>query len=418
MSAAVWQLASIGLKLAYRKLSSSFRNENVVPDTPTVLLLIETSSGFTRRLIRGVSGFCNQNSPWVLQLDEGGPEMLRSNWKQRLQSWAADTRPEGIIAHVESREIWDELCETQLPLVNVSGIEWDKKTPRVDVNNQSVCRMVVEDFAGRGFHSLAYCGVPSLLCSEQRSELFLNECKSRSITCQTYRLSSVSVTSKEVDELAEWILTLPESTAIMACNDACARIVATACQVAGRSVPDQIAITGVDNDELVCELSEPTLSSVIPNTERIGYAAAAVMQDLLQHGEVIHPIPNIDPIGIETRHSTDATAIGQDFIRLAMRFIYGHAHEGINVDDVIKSVPISRTSLEKGFRELLGRTPLAEITRLRMQKARQLLSSTQLSLSEIAGRVGYDRVDYFSTVFRRENDSSPSQYRTDCKDGG
>ncbi|QDU64280.1 Xylose operon regulatory protein [Planctomycetes bacterium Pan216] len=379
-----------------------------------ILLLIETSSGFTRRLIRGVSEFCNRQSRWNLQLDEGGPEMLGENWNRRKSSWRQESRPDGIIAHVESPAIWSELCETGLPLINVSGIDWGESVPWVDVNNRTVCRMVVDDFVGRGFKELAYCGVESIPWSQRRHRFFEHECGKRKVNCRARQLPGLALDLAEMRRLAEWLSSLPKPFAVMGCNDACARWVATACLHANLRVPDEAAIIGVDNDELVCELSEPTLSSVIPNTEKIGHAAAVVLDEILTHGRPVHPIPNIDPIGIESRHSTDAAAIGQDLIRLAMRFVHGHAHEGINVDDVLRSVPISRTALENGFRQMLGRTPLAELTRLRMLKARQLLTSTSLSLTEIASRVGYDRVDYFSTVFKREHGVSPSSFRKDA----
>ena len=172
-----------------------------------------------------------------------------------------------------------------------------------------------------------------------------------------------------------------------------------------------VAVIGVDNDELLCELSDPPLSSVIPNSHRTGYEAAKLLDEMMRgktaRGET-HLIP---PLGIATRQSTDVLAIEDRNVARAVRFIRQHACDGINVKDVLKEVPHSRTLLESHFKKLLGRTPHEEILRVKLNRVKQLLTDTDLSLEQIAQRAGFPHVEYLSVAFHREVGMPPSKFR-------
>jgi len=176
-------------------------------------------------------------------------------------------------------------------------------------------------------------------------------------------------------------------------------------------VPDEVAVVAVDNDELLCELAHPPLSSVIPNTRRTGYEAAALLDRLMSGGKSRGETHLIPPLGVATRLSTDVLAIEDPHVSRAVRFIREHACDGINVQDVLRAVPQSRRLLEGRFRKLLGRTPHEEILRVQVQRVKQLLTETDLTLDAIAERTGFSHTEYLSVVFRREVGTPPGRFR-------
>jgi LacI family transcriptional regulator len=197
----------------------------------------------------------------------------------------------------------------------------------------------------------------------------------------------------------------------MACYDIRGREVLDVCRQLGISVPDEVALIGVDNDELICDLAEPPLSSAIPDTRRAGYEAARLL-DRLMAGESELPLAHlIPPLGIAVRGPTDVLASDDADVSEAVRFIRAHASEGINVEDVLRAVPLSRRVLESRFEKQLGRTPHEEITRVQIERVKELLAATDLPLAEVAHRAGYKHVEYMSVAFKRDTGLAPSRYR-------
>ena len=212
-------------------------------------------------------------------------------------------------------------------------------------------------------------------------------------------------------QLAKWLAGLPKPVGIMACYDIKAQQVLDVCRELDLAVPEQVAVIGADNDHLLCNLSDPPLSSVIPNSRRAGYEAARLLDQMMFGEKVDNNAVLVRPLGIETRQSTDTLAIEDAEIAEALRFIRRHASSGINVGDVLKAVPLSRRVLESRFRKLLGRTPHEEIVRQRIGRVQQLLSETELSLREIADRTGFEHAEYLSVAFKQATGQTPTQFR-------
>ncbi|MDX1564183.1 MAG: substrate-binding domain-containing protein, partial [Phycisphaeraceae bacterium] len=202
---------------------------------------------------------------------------------------------------------------------------------------------------------------------------------------------------------------------VMACNDLMGQQVLNASRAVGVSIPEEVAVIGVDNDELFCDLSDPPLSSVEPNTEKIGYEAAGLLDRMMQ-GE---PPPSakvfIDPMGVVTRQSTDVLAIEDRHVAAAVSFIRQHACDGINVEDVLQHVRIPRSSLERRFSASIGRTPKAEIVRVQIERVKQLLAATDYILPRIAELAGFKHPEYMSVVFKQKTGRTPGQYRKESQ---
>jgi LacI family transcriptional regulator len=197
----------------------------------------------------------------------------------------------------------------------------------------------------------------------------------------------------------------------MAAYDPLGKHVLDACRHRGIAVPDEAAVIGVDNDEVFCALAEPPMSSIILDTYRAGYAAAALL-DRMMGGEVLQGEGQLfPPLGIFVRRSTDVLSIEDPYLVQVLRYIREHACKGISVKQLIGIVPLSRRALENRFVKVVGRTPHAEILRVQLSQVKTLLRESRLTLEEIAERTGFTHVEYLSAVFRKKEGMPPSQYR-------
>ena len=389
-------------------ISSGPYGANVrVKRPPKVALLVETSNAYARGLLRGIVSYIREHRQWSLYLSE-------HNRGDRPPAWLAHWNGHGIIARVENPAIAEALRPLTLPVVDVSAARLLPALPWFETDDSAIARLAFEHLLERGFTHFAYAGDDRFNWSKWRCEHFQNSVRAAGRDCSVYRPTrGFSVDDeKQIDDLANWIRDLPKPVGVMACYDLRGQQVLDACRRIGLAVPDEVAVIGVDNDDLLCELSDPPLSSVTPNTHRTGYEAARLLDEMMSGKKVEGEAHLIPPLGIATRQSTDVLAIHDRNVARAIHFIRQHACDGINVRDVLKAVPHSRRLLEGNFKKLIGRTPHEEILRVKLNRVKQLLMDTDLSLEEIAARAGFPHVEYLSVVFRREVGMPPSKFRT------
>jgi LacI family transcriptional regulator len=375
---------------------------------PDVALLIETSNAYARGLLRGIRAYIREHRSWSIYVGEQRRGESAPMW---LKKWHGD----GIIARIESAAIADAVVASGLPAVDVSAARYVPELLYVETDDAAIARLAAEHLQQRGFRHYGYCGDPRFNWSNWRQEHFQRQIAEAGFDCSVYRSSprrrGIASWEQERGDIALWIRALPKPVGVMACYDIRGREVLDVCRQLGASVPDEVAVIGVDNDELLCDLADPPLSSVIPDTHRTGYEAARLL-DLLMAGQSELPRAHlIKPLGIVTRDSTDVLATDDSDLSAAVRFIRAHATHGIKVEDVLRAIPLSRRVLESRFQKLLGRTPHEEITRVQVERVKELLSETDLSLSAIAHRAGYRHVEYMSVAFKRETGQPPSTYR-------
>jgi LacI family transcriptional regulator len=267
----------------------------------------------------------------------------------------------------------------------------------------------------RGFRRLAFCGDPRFNWSNWRCGHFQRLAKEAGCETWVHQSPATPKTTfswhRERDRLEHWIRSLPRPIGVMACYDIKGREFLDACRDLRIAVPEEIAVIGVDDDRLMCELCEPPLSSVIPDVRRTGYIAAELLDGMMR-GETRANLSNlIKPLGIRPRRSTDVLAIEDPEIAAALRFIREHACEGIQVADVLHKVALSRRVLESHFCKLIGRSPHEEILRVRLERAKKLLVETDFPIKRIAKIAGFSSEDYFCVAFRRAEPISPTEYR-------
>jgi LacI family transcriptional regulator len=373
-----------------------------------VALLIETSNRYGRDLLYGVRDWMREGERWAIRFTEQGP-------RAPLPTWLKDWQGDGIIARVDSPQIAAALKRTRLPVVDVSAERFASEFFRVSIDNASVARLAAEHLEAKGFSNFAYCGDRRFLWSRQRGAEFKQCLAARGRKCVDFTEKAGSGrpgSDAEIRAIARWLKALPKPVGVFACYDGRALQVLEACQLLGLHVPDQVAVLGVDNDELVCELANPPLSSVQPNARRSGYEAAALLARLIGgEKKAVEPTHQVQPVRVVERQSTDVVAVADAKVAAALKFIRQHACEGVDVGDVLRAVPMSRTRLEEKFKALLGHSPHRQIVQQKIARAKHLLAESELAIRAVAEQAGFDNASYLSVAFRRETGESPYAFR-------
>jgi LacI family transcriptional regulator len=188
-----------------------------------------------------------------------------------------------------------------------------------------------------------------------------------------------------------------------------------ACRAVGARVPDDVAVIGVDNDEMICELTSPPMSSIEQGARRMGYEAAALLERLMRGRKTSQLRFVVEPEGVIARRSTDTLAVSDAEVAAAMRFIRDHACQRIHIDDVAEAIGLSRSSAERRFKAVMGRTIHAEINRVRFARAKQLVAESDLPLKQVSFQAGFRHVQYMTAIFRRRLGQTPKEYRTSSR---
>jgi LacI family transcriptional regulator len=372
---------------------------------PRVALLFEATNAYARSLLLGIGDYVLSHGPWSLHYAELGREGSPAPWIRR---WNGD----GIIVRGENKAIARAAARFRGPIVDLTPSRLIPRAPWAKSDDDAIARLAADHFLERGFRHLAFCGDPQFNWSNRRGERFSLLVRAAGRSCAVYqpRDASPPTSDRQVDAIAEWLVTLPKPIGVFACYDNRGQQVLEACRRAGLSVPEAVAVLGVDNDEVLCALSPPPMSSVMLNPRRVGWDGAALLS-LMMQGEKLEPVAHlIPPIGVATRQSTDILAVSDPKTSAALRYIREHACDGIRVSDVLRHCPMARRALEMRFNKLIGRTPRQEILRVQLNRVKELLVGTELPLAAIAERAGFDPA-YLSGLFRAHEDLTPSEYR-------
>ena len=394
--------------LSYSAPCQGFKAAVVMSKIPHVAILVETSRTYTRKLLRGVKRYISEHGPWSVFIEMRALDSKIPPW---LHNWHGD----GIIARSFGQEMVDAITATGVPAVELRASKLGHQMPFVGVDNHALGEMVAEHLLERGFRNFGCYEIDIESFFEERRDNFVQTLAARGFRCDCYRSKErgehPSQWELQQAELIDWISQLPKPVGIMACTDQLAFWLLDACNRAGIAVPEEVAVVGVEDDEVLCEMATPPLSSVQFSAVRTGYEAASLL-DRMMSGEPPPPQPLlIAPIGITTRGSSDVVAIEDPLVAKALRFIRERSRDAIKVDDVSAAVGMSRSTLERRMRRLLGRSPQEEITRVKLNHVRELLVETNLSLEKVAERAGFAHVQYMVELFRTHFDTTPGQYR-------
>ena len=373
-----------------------------------VALLVETDRAYGRGLLKGIARYMHDHGSWQLYIEPGS---LKQPVPQ-LARWGC----QGIIARSGSKQMQQAIRSLQVPAV-VMSYQVEPDQVRLGTFSQHEGDMAAEHFLDRGFRHFAFCG-HSAKYSSDREDGYCQKLAPGGFQVPTYRSRAVKQDrwwDREQQRMCQWLRGLPHPVALFACNDALGRRVIEACQTIGLSVPDDVAVLAVDNDELLCDLCHPTLSSIALGTEKAGYEAAAALARMMAGRKPERKEIVVEPTAVVTRQSTDVLAMEDREVAQAVAFIRENAATSITVDDVLQRVPMARRSLEYRFRRAIGRTPHAEILHARLEKVKTLLATTDLPMPQVAEASGFNSADYMGYVFRRALGMKPLAYRQDLR---
>jgi LacI family transcriptional regulator len=384
---------------------------------PHVTLIIDTLGVYGRRILRGINHYLFSHSPWSIYLDPY--HRLDDSPPRWLTGWHGD----GIICRSITPGSAERLRKLKIPIVNLNDSWNDLGLPSIRSDDHAIGRLAAEHLLERGFRRFAFCDFAASAWSRRRREGFAAALQQRGERCGVYESawgggSRSYPGEREHEAIGRWLASLPRPLGVLTCNDERAHHVLDTCQRIDAAVPDEVAVLGVDDDDLLCSLCRPPLSSVVPNPERIGYEAAALLERLMTGDKTPQQEILIEPLGVTARQSTEALALGDPDLAAAVRCIREHACDGITVPDVLKHVPLSRSILERLFRKILGHSPQAEIWSVQLKRIKQLLTETDLSLDQIAALAGYRHPEYMNVVFKRLTGQTPGRYRRLLRERG
>ena len=381
--------------------------------TPKVALLVETARGFGRDLLRGVARYAQHHGPWSFYITPGDFEHVVPEMKQ----WGGT----GIIARIPNDRIAQAVLDAQLPTIAIGLTDAQKqpdsplaKFSELSSNAEEVARLVTEHLLERRFSHFAYVGLEERGWSQRREAAFQTLIRKAGFDVAVYHQPQRAADrswESERDILAKWLRGLPTPLGLFACNDDRGRQVLEACRIGELSVPHDVAVIGVDNDEVFCDLADPPLSSVALNAETAGYRAAELL-DQMMRGQICTPRHVVvEALGVVARHSTDVIAVEEEDVAAALQFIRQQQGYGISVDSVADAVAVSRRSLERRFRDTIGRTILEEIQLARIERAKQLLLETKYPISKVAQMAGFGSTGYFVQFFHDRVGKTPRKFR-------
>lgn len=376
---------------------------------PQVAILVDTSTEWGRRLIRGVNLYAQKMGPWHLQVEPRGrndPMQLPTNWKG-----------DGVIARVSTEKIAAKLAALKVPVMNISGIELEGFTfPRVTTDYHAVADLAYEHFRSRGFRRFAYVGPLKYSYVARHADAFESRIGKRGGPLERFDYEFESMASqkwlKQSQRLRDWLANLTTPIAIFAWGTSASCQLLDACRFQNIQVPDDVAVLAGDNDELIAQTTVPSLSAIMNPSQQVGYNAAERLDRLMAGKKIDHRDKKFAPIEVVTRGSTEVLAIEDEELLIAVRYIREHVFSELTVAEVANSVPMTRRSLERKFKHWIGRTPLEEIRRLRVGRVRELLASTDLPVSRIAMAAGFGTPEYMSTVFKSAMNTTPLKYRS------
>lgn len=378
-----------------------------------VALIYDAKLPYDLKVISGIALYVQEGADFITYIEE---DALKNQRLPDLRSWRGD----GIIADFDDPGVADAVLRSRLPAVGFGGgYGWyspDSGIPYFFNDQSMIGQLAADHLLERGFRNFGYCGYvrdPKNLWNGERQQSFAARVASRGFPCSVYR--PLHKTARDwnsvLASLGSWLRSLPKPVGVMGANDRRAHHVLEACRAYQLRVPEEVAVIGVDNDEILCQLSSPALSSIEQDAKGIGHEAAALLDRMMRGKKPRQQHIIVKPIGVVTRKSTNIFAIDDDAVIEAMRFINSHAHEGIKAADIVSALAISRSCLESHFKARMGYTLHEVIRKVQLDSARHMILETNLAIKQVAANTGFKTVQHMTSLFGKAFGLTPAKYR-------
>jgi LacI family transcriptional regulator len=394
--------ANMPLKKSIKSSKNTLKPKSKKPRQRSIIIALDW---YDERIVRGIYNYAREQN-WHIS-----PYLASGNFVPH--GWPGD----GAIT-CYGPETADYIDALNMPVVDVSYLDMPRQVPRVRVDNDAICELAAEHFISRGYKFFAFYEWQDVPVNSLRHEAFKQQLLEKGISAENIFVIKQSPPENLGDwethqsDIIDQVNRLPRPLAVFAGQDNLGASLIEMCVRAGIHVPEEIAILGVDNTDLICESSPVPLSSVRTRLAEVGYQAARQLDHLMKK-EISN---KADPIlvashGIVSRQSTDVLTIEHPAVATALRYIKQHYGEPITIEDIIEFTGLSKRGLEKAFEKHLGRTPASELRRVRLDQAKRLLTETFDKIDSIALDCGYSNSSNLSCAFRRDTDMSPRAYR-------
>lgn len=379
-----------------------------------VALLFNANKVYDRGVVEGVGQYLQASQcTWDIFVED---DFVYH--RETIESLSID----GIIADFDDPETVKLLKDVNMPIVGVGGSyknpDFYPELPYVATDNYALVEAAFLHLKNKGISGFAFYGIRTEQekhWSNERQAAFLDLMRRYEYQGRIYRGGKITANNwlESQRRLGQWLQTLPAHTGIIAVTDARARHLLQACEYLNITVPEQLCVIGIDNEELIQYLSRVSLSSVAQSTQEIGYQAAKLLHRLLTGQPVSCRPMIIPPMKVIERSSTDYRSLHDPLVMQAMHFIRHRACHGIKVEQVLDHLRTSRSNLEARFKAEMNKTIHQVIHEEKINRARNLLVQTDLAIQEIAEVCGYPSLQYFYSVFKKEFDKTPKEFRDD-----
>ena len=370
-----------------------------------IILLLETSRAFGRQLIIGIARYSRLNGPWSFYKE---PIDLKSS-VPHLTTW----KPDGII--MRDSLITKELLKLRIPtILAIHNSSYPKNLPVIKTDSSSIAKLASEHLIEKGLKNFAFCGFNNYDWSKERRYYFNRFISEAGYKTHNYILPKrikKNDWENEQQHVSNWIKTLPKPVGIFACNDDRGQHILEVCKLIDLKVPEDVAVVGVDNDPMICEIGDPPLTSIALNVESAGYEAAKLLDGLIEKKKISKRQILVSPSHIVQRQSSNILAVDNAEVALAIRYIRNNAKNKILVKDVVKTTGISRRALERRFRKTIHRSIYDEIRLVRIEWISKLLIESDLSISQITSLFNFTDVEHISRYFKKEKGIGLREFR-------
>jgi LacI family transcriptional regulator len=370
-----------------------------------IILLVETSRAFGRQLIIGIARYSRLNGPWSFYKESID---LKSSIPH-LTSW----KPDGIINR--DSLITKELLKLKIPtILAIHDSQYPKNLPIIKTDSFAIAKMASEHLIGKGLKNFAYCGFENYDWSTERGVHFKKFNHEAGYQTHLYiprKRIKRNDWENEQHHVSEWIKALPKPVGIFACNDDRGQHILEVCKMINLKVPEEVAVIGVDNDPMICDIADPPFTSIALNVESAGFEAAKLLDQLISKKAIAGRQIMVTPSHIVQRQSTDILAVDNAEVASAIRYIRNNAKNKLLVRDVVKITNISRRTLEKQFRKSIHRSIYDEIRNVRVDWISKLLIETDLPISKITALFNFTDVEHISRYFKKEKGVGLREFR-------
>lgn len=370
-------------------------------------------------MLRGISKFVGEINRWDVHHNAGNWSLHgNTSGPSHIEPLSATRRIDGVITRIydePTRKRAHELMASGIPVVDILGDHGDRTIPLVHTDDAAIADSAFEHLSGQGFQRFAFCGIEDTRWSVQRGTHFCQTAQSHGFETLAFQVSKNHQSHGEGDaeRVAQWLGKLPLPIGIFVSCDHIAPLILEAAARLGVTIPENMAVVGVNNDTVACYVCNPTLSSIDASHFEIGYRAAQLLNKLLEGGTPPKKHSLIRPSRLVVRDSSGELAIDDPLIAKAARFIIRNAGSPIGVDEVVTSGPLSRRELQRRFRRITGRTIHASITDARMQIAKRLLDNPEYTVDRVAELSGFGSRQHFAKTFKTQTGLTPAKYRKD-----